>query len=287
MVTVSIRPFKKSDVKFAHESIRIENWNCPREDVERMLSFDPSGCFVAETDRKRAGHVFSVNYGKLGWIGFLVVRAEHRRKGIATLLMKKAVNYLRNEGAETIKLEAVPKIADLYRKLGFKDEYDSLRFARINIKPKSRKDESIRLLRKEELEDAARFDAEYFGANRTQVLNNLYREYPKLCFASFIREKIIGYVMCRRAETGFSIAPWVCNPEEPQVARNLLMKYAEILGGNAKLYVGVPAVNEEAVEILRALGFEQYSRSIRMRLGKELQNECISGIFGIGGPEKG
>jgi hypothetical protein len=55
---------------------------------------------------------------------------------------------------------------------------------------------------------------------------------------------------------------------------------------NAKLYVGVPAVNKKAVEILQDFGFEQYSKSIRMRFGKEL-NELVNGIFSIGGPEKG
>ena len=56
---------------------------------------------------------------------------------------------------------------------------------------------------------------------------------------------------------------------------------------SAKLYVGVPAVNKEAVEILRDFGFEQYSKSIRMYFGEKLETECVSGIFAIGGPEKG
>jgi hypothetical protein len=53
-----------------------------------------------------------------------------------------------------------------------------------------------------------------------------------------------------------------------------------------KVYIGVPALNTTAVEILHELGFQQYSKSIRMRYGKEL-HDCIEGVFAIGGPMKG
>ena len=77
METISLRPFKATDVEFAYESTIIDEWNCSREDMERMSNYNPLGCFMAEVNGKQAGHVFSVGYGKLGWIGFLIVRAEY------------------------------------------------------------------------------------------------------------------------------------------------------------------------------------------------------------------
>ena len=53
------------------------------------------------------------------------------------------------------------------------------------------------------------------------------------------------------------------------------------------IYLGVPAVNKDAVEILQEFGFEQYSKSIRMHFGKNLKNERTGGIFAIGGAMKG
>jgi hypothetical protein len=93
--------------------------------------------------------------------------------------------------------------------------------------------------------------------------------------------------MFRKAEKGYRVGPWVCNPENSQAVRELLMKCMDAVGGNVRLYVGVPAVNKKAVEILRSFGFEQYSKSIRMCIGKKLKSECVSGVFAIGGPEKG
>jgi hypothetical protein len=188
---------------------------------------------------------------------------------------------------ETIRLEAVSSIATIYRKLGFVDEYDSLRFLGINRKIDSAVSSKVKLLRKEATKEIAKLDAEYFGANRIKVLSSLYHDHPKLCFVSYAGSKLVGYIMCRKAEKGYRVGPWVCNPENAQAARELLAKCMETIGENGKLYVGVPAVNKIAVEILQGLGFGQYSKSIRMYFGEKLETERVSGVFAIGGPEKG
>jgi len=180
MESFTLCPFKESDIGFAYETTKIEGWNYAEKDIKRMFSYNLSGCFIAETDCKQLGHVFSVNYGKLGWVGLLIVRAEYRRKGVGTALMKKAINHLSASGVETIRLEAVPAIATMYRKLGFVDEYDSLRFLGVNRKIDSTASSNVKLLK-----EVAGFDAKYFGANRINVLNSLYHDQPNSCFVSY------------------------------------------------------------------------------------------------------
>jgi hypothetical protein len=284
---LAIRSFIKGDVNFALKMTQIEKWNNTRKDIERMYKLDPSGCFVAEMTGKKVGHIFTVRYGKLGWIGFLIVRSEHRAKGVGTSLMRKAMDHLLSCGVETIKLEAVPKIANVYRRLGFVDEYDSLRFLGKIQKLASVASSNVKLLERSMLNEVAKFDAKYFGADRSAVLTSLYNDYPKLCLISCRESKIVGYIMCRNAENGYRAGPWVCTPKNPQVPRELLAKCMEILGQNAELYIGVPAANKTAVEIMREFSFEQYSKSIRMRFGKKLETDGINGVFAIGGPEKG
>ncbi|MEM3699645.1 MAG: GNAT family N-acetyltransferase [Candidatus Bathyarchaeia archaeon] len=287
MGDVSIRLFNEDDVEFAYESTLMEKWNNTREDVQRMFRYNPSGCFIVEVNGKRVGHVFSFKYGKLGWIGLLIVRAEHRRKGIGTLLMKRAMKHLFGRGVETIRLEAVSALANFYRKLGFVDEYESLRFSGLNQKPVSKFHSKVKLMEKNLVKEVAEFDAKYFGANRINVLKSLHDDYPQFCFISGVSSEIDGYLMCRRAEGGYRIGPWVCNPQNPQTAKELLIKCMETIRQKEKIYVGVPAVNKVAVEVLEEFGFEQYSKSIRMRLGKKMENERVDGVFAIGSPEKG
>ncbi len=287
MKYLSIRLFEEEDVDFAYELIMTEKWNYVKEDVERMFRYNPLGCFIAQVEGKRVGHVFSVNYGKLGWIGLLIVKAECRGRSIGTLLMKKAMNHLLSHEVETIKLEAMPVVAELYRKLGFGDEYGSLRFVGVSRRFASASSSTVKSLKNERMKEIAKFDAEYFGANRIKVLSKPYHDSPKLCFVSYIKSKITGYVMCRKAKIGYRIGPWVCNSEHPKAAQELLIKCMETIGENEKLYVGVPAVNKAAIEILQDFDFRQYSKSIRMYFGKKLETERVNGIFAIGGPEKG
>lgn len=283
----SIRPFKDEDIDFAYKLDLMEQWNHTRNDIKRVLSFEPNGCFIAEIGGEPVGHVFSISYGRLGWIGFLIVKAEYRRRGIGTLLMKKAMGYLLSHKAKTIELEAVPTMANLYRKLGFVDEFDSLRFIRAGGKISSVSSHFVKLLKKKEITQLAEFDAGYFGANRIRVLSGIYEDSPQLCLVSHNGSKIVGYIMCCEAESGYRIGPWVCNPGNRQVARELVIKCMETIGWNERVYVGVPAVNRTAIEILQDFGFKQYSKSIRMYLGEKLETERVNGIFAIGGPEKG
>jgi len=70
--------------------VKMEQWNVRVEDLRRMLDYEPNGCFVAEVNEELVGHVFTVDYGQLGWIGLLIVKPEYRRMEVGRLLMEKA-----------------------------------------------------------------------------------------------------------------------------------------------------------------------------------------------------
>jgi GNAT superfamily N-acetyltransferase len=93
LIDVLIRRLKVEGLDFAYRMVSTEQWNDRRADLERMLEYERNGCFVAEVDQVYAGHVFSISYRKLGWIDLLIVDAKHRNRGIATLLMRAAMDY--------------------------------------------------------------------------------------------------------------------------------------------------------------------------------------------------
>ena len=252
-----------------------------------MFRFEPEGCFIAEVDAQPVGHVFSISYGSLGWIGLLIVEPEYRRRGIGKLLTVRAKDYLLSQGVQTIKLEGVAEIADLYRQIGFVDEYDSLRLKRTTERLPPNGGKRVRSITKEDLLELAAFDAKYFGADRTRVLGQLYEASPQLCFILRTDSNVAGYVMCRKAHIGYNLGPMVCNPELAKTASDLVRACVGRLNRRAEVFVGVPAVNCAATQMWKELGFFEYSRSIRMRLGKGLEHECVDGIFAIAGPMKG
>jgi ribosomal protein S18 acetylase RimI-like enzyme len=252
-----------------------------------MFSYEPDGCFVAEMYGRPVGNVFTVNYGRFGWIGFLIVKSDFRRRGIGTVLMKQAMDYLLSHRVRTVRLEAVLQIAGLYRRLGFMDEYESLRFVGDNVKTEFSSSHQVDAIEREEIIELSEFDAEYFGANRIRVLEKLYQDSPQGCFASASGSRITGYIMRREKEEGYTIGPWICSPGNPEIAQELLIECLKTMGADRKVYVGVPAVNKTAVRTLESLGFRQYSKSIRMYFGKRVKAESVEGLFAIAGPEKG
>jgi len=297
---VVIRLWKRSDLDFVAGSVRREGWGHLRRDVERCWRFEPEGCFIAEVEGRRVGHVFSVCYGGVGWIGLLIVNPENRGRGIGAVLMKKAVGFLQEKGVETIRLEAVEKAVPLYRRLGFRDEFDSLRLCR-RLEPgfygvsRERLERIgggvvIRVIREEDLERLAGFDSGYFGVGRLRVLLGFFDDgLEGGCLLAERAGRVLGYVMSRRVQDAFLVGPWVCAGSG--VAERLFYAwvYAVCGGGDGEVLVrvGVPAVNRSAVGLMEKLGFSLATQSVRMVWGKLKYQGDVSGVYGIGGAEKG
>ena len=90
-----------------------------------------AGFLIAETDTDDdvpavAGYIIAdtvPNHGTpLGHIKDLAVRTDHRREGVATALLKRALTVLKAAGTESVKLEVREKNGGamaLYRRFGF------------------------------------------------------------------------------------------------------------------------------------------------------------------------
>jgi len=234
------------------------------------------------------GHVFSICYGKIGWIGLLIVNPECRGQGVGSVLMETAVSYLQSAGAETVKLEAVREAVPLYRRIGFIEEFDSLRFLRqhrLGERPQITRGKTCQM-RGEDLITVAQFDAPYFGANRLAVLQSVYRDHPQSCFVAKDSGKIIGYVMTRQTQDGFWIGPWVCLDSE--TARYLFHALVKTIGNDdSELRVGLPILNTSGRRLMEKLGFELTGKSVHMVFGNRENQGAVTHVYGIGGPEKG
>src|SRR5512137_3000698 len=113
----------EADFDFSVNITDTMNWKLVKEDFSFMLKLEPKGCFVLLHDRERIGIVTTINFGKVGWLGNLIVEEKHRKTGAGTLLAKEAIEYLRSRKAETVGLYSYLNAIPFYEKLGF--EYDS------------------------------------------------------------------------------------------------------------------------------------------------------------------
>ena len=285
---VVIRTWKQADLVYITGSIQREGWGHAKRDVERCWSLEPNGCFVAESDGDLVGHVFSVLFGEIGWIGLLIVNPEKRGTGVGAALMEAAIHYLEDRGARTIKLEAVTEAAPLYRRLGFVDAFDSLRFRGIPQRngKKPRKIETVSVIDEADIDEIAEFDARCFGANRLSILKSLHSDFPQYCFYAKENQRTNGYIMARKTLNGLWLGPWVSTGS--QVAELLFSKLLEAIEEDGKdMRLGFPAVNTNAIKLVEKYGFHLVGKSIHMIRGDRKNQGDLACIYGIGGPEKG
>ncbi|MGQ9538467.1 MAG: GNAT family N-acetyltransferase [Candidatus Bathycorpusculaceae bacterium] len=118
----SVRQMREEDIEFAVQITETMNWNLTELDFEFMMNLEPEGCFILFYDSRKIGLATTISFGKVGWVGNVIVDENHRGKGAGTMLVKHATGYLKSRGVETIGLYSYKENVDFYMRLGFKRE---------------------------------------------------------------------------------------------------------------------------------------------------------------------
>ena len=280
---VDLRAMDPSDEAFFMQLMDMVGWGMTPEDYKRMLTFSPEGLFMASVDGVDLGMVSTTCYGSIAWIGNLVVLPESRGLGLGAALMQKAMDYLTEKGTKSIRLDGVQLAVPLYHRLGFKDEYLSLRYAGV-AKPHAVM--KTRPMGLEDLTAVETLDRAVFKGSRHGVIRYVYRNNPELAFTSRDDDEIIGYIMAKRGKSNVKIGPWICKPGHSEVAEELLHSVMNQVHDEA-LWVGLPEGNVDGVRILESNGFKPLPSSLRMCYGDCSVVENVEAVYGLGGPDKG
>jgi len=103
-------------------------WNDPRKDIARKLRVQRDLFLVGVDggpDARIVGSVMAGYEGHRGWINYLAVDPERRRRGFARVLMAAAEERLRALGCPKINLQIRNDNADaiaFYRRIGFAED---------------------------------------------------------------------------------------------------------------------------------------------------------------------
>ena len=273
----------EGDLSFCLGLMRLTGWGNTADDLRRMMSYEPGGCFIASLDGEDVGMVGSISYGRVGWVGDLIVLPDHRGRRIGASLVRRALRHLEGSGVVSVRLDSVEKAIPLYRRLGFREEYPSLRFTGIG---RSSRASGVERMNQADLAEVSELDERYFGAPRERVLGRVLHDFPDLCHVARVGSRISGYIMAKVGEGSHKIGPWICDPREPGLAEALLRRIMDEADGES-LWVGVPGGNLASVEILKSNGFGSLPTSTRMCLGDCAPMGDVRGVFGIGAADKG
>jgi GNAT superfamily N-acetyltransferase len=288
----TIRTLNEADIPAAQRLRELATWNQVDQDWRNLLSFEPNGCFVAEMDGRVVGSATSTRYvpnsgaGSFGWIGMVLVDPDYRRHGIGSTLLKRCIQYLKDCGVETVKLDATPMGKLVYEKLGFHDEYNIERWEGVAAKSGSTKLQNFAVakLSAGDLDELEAFDAPIFGARRRAVLEAWLRGWPECAIAARRNGRISGFALARRGSKFQQIGP-VCG-ESSELCAALLGYELELLSGQ-NVIVDFITSNSNAGTVAQSLGLKQQRPLLRMAYGPNSSAGQPDKILAICCPELG
>jgi len=263
-----LRTLTPQDIGFALAQITREGWVQSRAVFASVVEHDPAGGLIAEEHGRPVALLTTANFGSTGWIGHLIVLPDYRKIGLGTRMMHKAIEHLQRHGVTTIRLEADPPGMGIYRRLGFEEEYESLRF-RLT---RSTQPSPAAPLQEKDLADILAFDMKITGEDRGNYLRIL-RKNSQQALVMRRDHRLTGYLLAMPTSDGVNLGPFLAADRESAAA---LLHAAP----DGTTTVGLPAENREGVVLLQELGFEPRPSSIRMHLGPRPEQDSTS-IYGI------
>ncbi|MFQ6107575.1 MAG: GNAT family N-acetyltransferase [Thermoplasmata archaeon] len=277
---MKIRRMTEGDFSFAVALTDGEEWGYVEEDFERLLSYEPEGCFIAEAENQPVGLTTTTSYGPVGWIGNVVIDKRFRGTGVGTHLVRTSMEYLLSSGVRTIQLTSYMNTIQFYAKLGFQSEFP---VSCMSIGTKDFDLLDCRMAKETDLDTIAELDAAYFGGNRTRVIRRMWRDFPRLVLLPM---EGLGYVIATCTEKSCEVGPLVVESGNPEVAGQLLKGIlGAVLAEEARMFI--PHANASALELTKSLGFREEFRTMRMRYGEVNRAERAEGIYAMGALEKG
>ncbi len=209
----------------------------------------------------------------VAWVSMVLVRPDRRRQGLATALLRWALEALR--GTPCIALDATPAGQPVYRRLGFSECWGFTRWtlpATLPIDPGVR----VRPLRDADWPAVLALDCTSFGAPREFLLRDLAARMPAFV-AVGPDGRILGVALARDGLRGPQLGPVLAR--DAPVARALLAA-----GAGAMLDLRDDAFG--LAEWLAANGAVPQRPFARMALG-EAPPGCTARIVAVVGPEFG
>ena len=277
-------PLKESDLWSALRLQARAQWNQTEQDWRRVMELDPGGSFAAFDGGNVVGTTTTAAYGNdLAWIGMVIVGEEYRRRGIATRLMRSALDRLRGAGVSTIKLDATPDGRSLYESLGFIPESLIERWECGSVAGSAtdalKLDDRFR-------DNVFALDRLAFGADRSRLLRLLLDDaccHP-LVSIDPANGNVRGYALARRGAKAFYVGPLIAVDE--MVAAALLDAMLDQLAGR-KVYIDLNAGFAGGRSVLAARRFAKQRDLTRMRYGSASTVDTSNLVFAIAGPELG
>lgn len=264
MSNYTIRTMTRQELDIAVDWAAAEGWNPGLHDADCFYAADPNGFLVGLFDDEPVAAISAVKYGEsFGFIGFYLVKPEHRGKGYGMRIWNAALAYL---GGRTIGLDGVLAQQDNYRKSGFALAYRNIRYCGTGGGDVPA-DSGIVPLSTVPFDEICAYDQAFFPDRRTPFLRRWLAQ-PQSTALGILDQNgnLAGYGMVRICRSGYKIGPLFA--DTPQLAERLFQALKAHTPASAPIFLDVPEVNAAALDLATRHGMTPAFETARMYTGK-------------------
>ncbi|HET7097327.1 MAG TPA: GNAT family N-acetyltransferase [Casimicrobiaceae bacterium] len=261
-----IRAMTRAELDLLVDWAANEGWNPGINDARIFWDTDLEGFVAAEMAGELIGGGSIVSYdGRFGFMGFFIVRPEHRGQGLGTRLWLRRRDLLlsRLQPHAAIGMDGVFDMQPFYARGGFAFSHRDLRFEGVGAAATLAKE--IVDLSAVPFAEVFRYDAAHFPAPRERFLKAWITQRGSRALGSLKESVLRGYGVIRPCRKGFKIGPLFA--DDARIAQDLFRGLADFARGEP-VYLDVPDDNPQAIAMVRALEMREVFGCARMYHGR-------------------
>lgn len=263
------------------------NWNQLAADWRVFI--EQGRLYVAHTAAGRiVASTATLPYGgRFAWISMVLVGGEYRRRGLATALLRQAMDELAAARLTPV-LDATPDGRAVYRRLGFEDSWGFHRLIRrerprASATPRPQAACVVRPISDADWRKVLTYDASAFGAERRAVLAGLRGRLPAAELVAERDGNVAGLLLGRDGRLAQHIGPLIA--EDKAVACALLERALAALEG--PVFIDLADAKTQVHGFLDASGFNAVRPFTRMLYRTSSRFDDAARTFAVVGPEFG
>lgn len=126
---MDVRRYQHSDeaavLRLWKECDLVRPWNDPHKDIQRKLTVQPELFLVGLIDGSVIATVMAGFDGHRGWVNYLAVAQQYRRRGIGRTLMDRVEGLLKNMGCPKVNMQiraTNSAVVTFYERLGYAND---------------------------------------------------------------------------------------------------------------------------------------------------------------------
>jgi GNAT superfamily N-acetyltransferase len=283
VVKPSLSPSELDDVDAL---VREARWNQIAADWRVFLTHGRVYALVTADGRIVATTATLPYGGRFAWISMVLVAGEYRRRGLATQLMRRAMDEL--AAARLVPaLDATPDGRAVYRRLGFTDSWG---FARLIRRERQGAPAlaapagvTIRAVTDADWPALCAYDATAFGAERGAVLAGLRGRLPPAELMAERAGGVAGFLLGRDGMLAGHLCPLIA--DDDAIACALLARALDAL--DWPLFIDFADDKTAVRSFLERRGFAAVRPFTRMLYGTPARFDDPARTFAVVGPEFG